>query len=560
MKPPRFLTVFFCAAIGILAVAVIKALIVSGLDVLPALKLLLFTSSMFGFVAAMLDWALFRPRAKGAPADVSSEGPVSQGRSHVATAAAPPLTRGGSKASVESIDGSRTQAGTKALDIPARNKGAEEALLERARLRPIVFREIVPPPASPGLSFYGGTPIAPANFTWPRMRNKPGNAPLSFVMQWDCAELAGQDATGLLPRDGVLYLFCDLTWGDPFDFQFIHAPALPDSMQTIPIPPDLPRVYGDEGAHIVPYCSPEIAKEHQDVPRLLPKWPFTPVAFSYPAPPGAPGDQGAWFWSETEAVSEALLLAQHPEGVPAAKRRDEQPWPFARPFDAFPQDYATVRVVAAKVLHDLRWPSSWLLRGVPEPEREAKFKAWRDQATQLYLSAVPHRPAERVEQAAADEIWRWMQDVAPVLTPGWRSLVAQCVNVSLGLGSEAASAIPADMVAACAEWHQLAHAYLHDEHPDRRQPDAIAKWEARKAEGSLKEVRSIHAPSPVHMFGPPSYVQGYVEEYLDEWMLLLELSSRGQVGMGEGVLQFLIRPADLRERQFDRVELVASAY
>jgi hypothetical protein len=104
-------------------------------------------------------------------------------------------------------------------------------------------------------------------------------------MQWDCAELAAQDATGLLPPDGVLYLFCDLTWGDPFDFQLIHAPGSVDGMQAIPIPPDLPPVYGDEGAYQVPYCSPQIAKENQDVPRLLPKWPFIPIAFSYPAPP-----------------------------------------------------------------------------------------------------------------------------------------------------------------------------------------------------------------------------------------------------------------------------------
>jgi len=64
------------------------------------------------------------------------------------------------------------------------------------------------------------------------------------------------------------------------------------------------------------------------------------------------------------------------------------------------------------------------------------------------------------------------------------------------------------------------------------------------------------------MFGPPSFVQGYVEEYLQEWVLLLELSSRKPVGinLGEGVLQFMIRPVDLGERRFERVMLVASAY
>jgi len=126
--------------------------------------------------------------------------------------------------------------------------------------------------------------------------------------------------------------------------------------------------------------------------------------------------------------------------------------------------------------------------------------------------------------------------------------VEECANVSLGLESEAAGSLPADLVAVCAAHHRLASVYLHDD--------------ARKAEGSLKEIRSLHAPCPNHMFGPPSYVQGHVEEYLKEWVLLLELSSRKPIGheFGEGVLQFLIQPSDLREGRFDRAKLVASAY
>ena len=154
------------------------------------------------------------------------------------------------------------------------SKARSEAPGKAIGLRPIVFREIFPPSAAAWLSFYGGVPVGPANLTWPRIRNKPGDAPLSFIMQWHCGELTGQDASGLLPQDGVLYLFCDLTWGDPFDFQFILAPGPVDGMQAMSIPPDLPPVYGKEGTYQVPYCSPQIAKVHQDVPRLLPKWPF----------------------------------------------------------------------------------------------------------------------------------------------------------------------------------------------------------------------------------------------------------------------------------------------
>ena len=155
-----------------------------------------------------------------------------------------------------------------------------------------------------------------------------------------------------------------------------------------------------------------------------------------------------------------------------------------------------------------------------------------------------------------------MEGLEPVLRLGWEKLIEDCVNTSLGLQSEAIDCIPTAVLDRCKDQHRLARAYLRDEYPDHSKPDAWKVWEARKAEGSLQEVRALHAPCPHHMFGPPSDVQGYVEEYLKEWVLLLEISSRDSIGhkFGEGVLQFMIQPADLRERRFDRVKLVASAY
>lgn len=462
--------VFLCAAGAILALAILKALVVSGLGTLPAVKVLIFASSTFGLIAALLDWAVLRdlfPRANKQPR----------------------------------------------VDTPHR-----DPILERARIRPIVFHEICPPPAA-SLSFYGGLPIGPAQLVWPRVRHKPGDTPLSFLMQWDCRELSGQDGTGLLPRDGVLYLFADLNWGEPFDFQFIHAKGPVDGWQALPAPPDLPAIYGGDGAYQVPYCSPLIAKERQDVPRLLPKWPFTPLAFSYPVATGA-SNAGNCYWNDGEAVAEELLRSQYPQGVPATRRMDKQQSPFGRPFATFPHDYAAVRVVAARALEQLRQAS--------QPGREARFLAWRDEAARHYEFAATHPPHAKVEQSVSDDIWRWMEGLEPVLGPGWGSVVEESVNVSLGLGSEAATALPAAVVGACADRHKLA---------------------------------PVHS-TPNHMFGPPSFVQGHVEEFLEEWILMLELSIRRPIGheFGEGVLQFLIRPADLRESRFDRVILVASAY
>ena len=550
MGIPRILGVFLCAAGAALVLAIGKALVVRGLDTLPPVKVLVFAATTFGLIAALLDWALLRGPRKSVP--VADSSVTSKARTQV-----PANAIGQSKPGAVLAN---------RLNVPSPAPSPQTGpILERAHLRPIVFREICPPSTVAGLSFYGGVPVGPAQLTWPRGRKKPGGAPLSFIMQWDCAQLAGQDVTGLLPQNGLLYLFCDLTWGDPLDFQFVHVPGPVDGSQALSIPPDLPPIFGDEGVYAVPYCSPRVPKEAQDVPRLLPQWPFMPVALSYPASTGNADreDQERLFWKDGEAVAEALLLLQHPEGVPPARWRDTtRKMSFGRPFPAFPHDYAAVRVVVAKVLEQLRRPDSRLMREASEHEREARFQTWRDEAVQLYSSAVAHRPAARVEPSLSDNIWHWMEGLDAILKPGWSSLVEECVNVSLGLGSEAGGAIPADLVTLCAERHQVASAYLHEEYPDRRKPDAMASWDARKAAGLLKEVRSIHAPCPNHMFGPPSFVQGDVEEYLEEWVLLLELSSREPISLtfGDGVLQFMIRPADLRKRQFDNMKAVISSY
>jgi len=538
MKIPRALTVFVCSAGILVTLAILKALVVSGMDTLPPVRMLVFAGSMFGLVAALIDWGLLRdvfPRARRKP--FAGHGPT-------------PL-----------------RLETAAVSIPPRAQGSQnDALLERARQRPIVFRELCPPPAPRGLSFYGGVPVGPPSLAWPRARNKPGDAPLSFVMQWDSAELARQDVTGLLPRDGALYLFADLTWGEPFDFQFVQVKGPSHGWTALPAPDGLPPIYGEEGPYMVPYCSPRVAKELQDVPRLLPKWPFLSTAFSYPAVPedaGAHSEdaQAELYWNDGERVAEALLLLEHPQGVPAAKRRDREHARFARPFATFPHDYAAVRVAAAKILERLRRPES-LLRNAGEIHRQATLEQWRNDAAEHYALAATHPPGTRVEPSRSDEIWYWMEQLEELLAPGWSSLVDECVNVSFGLNSEAASALPPDLVELCSENHRLAASYLHDEYPDHSTPEARASWEARKELGALKEVRSLHAPCPNHMFGPPSYVQGSVEEYLEEWLLLLELSSRRPIGheFGEGVLQFLIRPSDLRDGRFDQVKLVASAY
>ncbi len=505
---PRGLAVFLGAAGLGLALGILKAGLGGGLPNPATLKVMVFGASMLGVLAALLDWGLLR----------------------------------------DWLPGNRV------------------SWIEKARQRPIVFREICPPPSAMGLSFYGGTPVGPAELVWPRADGQKGNRPLSFLMQWDCRELKREDATGLLPKDGVLYLFADLEWGDPFSFRFIHMPGPVEGWRELALPEGLPPIYGDQGVYQVPFCSPRVPQESQDIPRLLPKWPFTPIAFDYPVgpvPPGEEGEQHGWYWNDNEATGEALLRLEYPEGVPAAERLDGKASKFERPFAAFPHDYAALRIVAAEVMERLqRPPDSRLRKELGDSEGAAKFEQWRGEASGYYRMATAQRPAARLEARIADEAWQWMERLEPLLAPGWESVVEKCVNVSLGLGSEAAGALPAEWMALCRKRHRLASHYLHDEHPDWSKAKAREEWEARKAAGTLKEVRSVHAPCPNHMWGPASYVQGYAEEHLAERILLLELSTRSPIGheFGEGVLQFLIRPEELRAGRFEEVRLVASAY
>jgi hypothetical protein len=261
-----------------------------GLCTLPPLKVLVFAASMFGLLGALLDWTLLRNvlRSERKPERVEVRPPQHAGAT-----------------------------------IPARVRQTD-SVIDRARRRPIVFRESCPP--TTGLSFYGGAPVGPATPAWPR---KPDGVPLSFLMQWDCTALAAQEGTGLLPHAGVLYLFADLSWSD---FQFAHESGPVRDWHALRVPGDLPRLYGKGGAHQIPYCSPLVAEELQDVPVLLPKWPFTPIAFTFPA---AEEDR---FWNEGDAVGEALLRLQHPEGVPPAAHLTNPQPAFARPFPASPHD------------------------------------------------------------------------------------------------------------------------------------------------------------------------------------------------------------------------------
>lgn len=462
---------------------------------------------------------------------------------------------------------SQTLANAALIESPPASIPADPESIARAMRRPIVFGQTFPSPAQKGLSFYGGRPVVPSSFTWPCAAND-STRPLHFLMQWDCTVLAVQDPTGLLPKDGVLYCFLDLAWGEGLPCSFVHLPGPADGWRELDPPAALGPLHGKEGAWQIPVCTSKVDDPDRFVPRLLPQWPFKPLAIDYPAPPPSDNpddtDEGR-FWNDS-VMGEALLKAQRDLGGSTSKSEPDRSRPFERPYPAFPQDWAAARIVAAKAIEECRSPL-WirLSKDLGEEERaarEARVAEWSEQARELFLFAAGHPLSERLSAELREDIWSWITEIEPIIGLGFDGLVTQTVDTSLGLSSKGVVGIPPTWIARCSSRHALAIEYMRDEHPDWTQPDAAKRHEERKQQGLLKQVRQIHAPTPNRMFGPPSFVQGDADELLSDHLLLLEFSSNDALGMhlGDGVVQFLIKPHDLRSRRFDRVEVVASSY
>ena len=454
---------------------------------------------------------------------------------------------------------------------PPPHEGPLPRAIEAARRRPIVFRVSAPEgPDTGGLSFYGGQPIGPADFIWPRSQGADG-VPLTFIMQWDCAQLAPLDATGLMPDDGVLYCFIDLSWGNGSAQAqleaFLHHSGPTEGWAEIPVPDDAPPIFGDQGPRCVAGCTDKVDDAAAFVPRIMPRFPFAPAAFDYPLTALDPAEGERLFWGDASAAPRLLAVQNEGRADTRPVRDIDAPRPdFARPFAAFPHDFGAVRVLAAAMLDQTRRPdrptSKHLFSDLSDEERVARINGWHNEAKELFALGCQRPAGTAIEQQIADDVWRWAEERQGMLRFGFDNLVVRSVNLSLGVGSAAIGRIPAEWIDKAMAVHALASEYMADEAPDHSRPGGYDEWRARKEAGELPRVRNTHAPTPAHMFGPPSYVQGYVEELVDDHLLLLELTSGSgpEHHFGEGVLQYLISPEDLAARRFDRVTSVLSGY
>lgn len=461
-----------------------------------------------------------------------------------------------------------SEEGTSSYDDqnPALTTEVEEAVatevtaeIVAALKRPITFRQTLPQsPGKDGLSFFGGEPIGPEDFQWPRERGAQGGAPLQFVMQWDCAQLAEADPTGLLPQDGVLYCFVNFERDDDEDFlsshQFIHHRGQVRSWGPIETPKDAGPALGSHLGFALSGCTEKLENARDHVPRVLPRFPFAPIAFNYPL---SDGDERV-FWSDKKAAS-ALLEVQQ-SGVSIKKIEDETATPcddLARPFPAFPHDFGAVRIIASRMIEALHNPDEFLAETLyptlSQEERDEQFAGWCDEAKEVYLLGTQRPANQKLEQNIADDIWQWFDDRKGILDAELLELVEEAVDMSLGETSEALGSIPAHWIDRAMHRHALATEYA--------------------VETGGENHSNVHAPTPARMFGPASFGPASFDErnfgtesdsadatapLSHDHLLLLELPSGSGPGhhFGGRILQYWITPDNLAAGSFNKVKAV----
>ncbi len=402
----------------------------------------------------------------------------------------------------------------------------------------IVFRQHFPTPRRASLSFFGGAPVGPGGFRWPRPEGAGAQSqPFSFLMQIDCAEVPAPARLGMLPDRGVLYFFLDLTWGRQDAFRVLYEPGGDNGWRPIEPPDDLGHAFGDQAKFGWRWT-----QSADECPRLLPKWTFQPIALSIPGDAYGPDDRDTadapFLWPGEKRLAETLRRAQGedmPSGWFSLPDFLDGQGGLRRPFANYPHDWRAVQICAGLILQKTRnRPSTQALRELSESERAALVARIRDEAKGWFDRAASHAPFDAVPQRESDEFWSWLADKPWLVRFVITDALTLSVEASLTASPEAAARIPAEAARGVHSRHALA----------------------------VESERGLFAPTPDRMLAPPVDVQGHQLDRARTHLLLLELSSNEGLGhhFGEGVYQFWITPADLRARRFDKVVLTADAY
>lgn len=433
------------------------------------------------------------------------------------------------------LKGNKTNAGP-----PMPNRVALETvdvakIIEAQSRQAIVFRQHFPPSFARSLSYFGGAPTANTDFQWPRWQTPQGNSrALTFLMQIDCREIPPSARLGVMPGDGVLYLFMELA--DSLlgsTYRVIHRAGSTDGWTEVPLPEDLPPALSRYRCKYV--------MEERHLPRVLPRWDFTPTVIAIPAGwYGEREDDAPYLWSGISA--EALRAAQ---GGPIIHNpysiKDFIPETdvFRKSFATFPHDWRAVQYVMGMLIEKLedwkRYPNAAPIdKKLSDEEKRLQLSLIEEKAQQFYAIAAGHSADKAVPERHRDAMWAFLASEARLSRFILGEAVTLSVEDSLSRSPEAASLIPPAVAERIRGRHALVTTYAGKEYVN----------------------------TPERMLAPPSSVQGGQWEWAGTHLLLFELSSEVGLGrdFGEGVCQLYIAPDDLKAHRFDKVKLEFSAY
>ena len=412
----------------------------------------------------------------------------------------------------------------------------EIAKITKAQSRQaIVFRQNFPPGFTKSLSCFGGTPTAGAGFDWPRWQDPQGNwRALTFIMQIDCREIPTSACLGVMPDDGVLYFFMEISrslLGSAYRVIYHVGPT--SGWREVPLPDDLPPAFS--------LYDCKYAMEEGQLPRVLPRWDFTPTVIEIsPERYKEREDDDPYIWPGISA--EALRAAQggpilhHPYSI---KDFNPEPNVFRKPFETFPHDWRAVQYVMGMLIEKLeqwkKYPNGAPVdKKLSDEEKQVQLSAIQEKAQQFYDIAAGHPADETVPESQRDAVWAFLGSEARLSRFILAEAVMLSVEDSLARSPEAASLIPPAVAERIRGRHALVTTYEGKEYVN----------------------------TPERMLAPPTDVQGGQWEWADTHLLLLELSSEIHLGrnFGEGVCQLYIAPDDLKARRFDKVKLEFGAY
>lgn len=410
-------------------------------------------------------------------------------------------------------------------------------LVDAASRQAILFHQYFPPPHDERISsFFGGAPIAPSGFEWPRSPSKSGpDKPLHFVMQVDCSAVPAAARLGALPDSGVLYFFLNLEWGEDGGHAVIYQPPTDAKLASVPPPNDLGPVFGEEAAFSWAW-----AQTMEQCPVLLPKWPFEPIAIAVPAfvPEDEEAEEYPALWPE-KAVEDSIVAAGDVAESNYFTIRDFIAGEaLQRPFPSFPHDWRAVQICSAQLVERVakarRYPEARLFADLDPEAKDAHLAAIGAEAQAWFDRAAAQPAFDAVAHADSDSFWEFLAANSRLSMHVLGDALIASIEASLTGSAEAAARVPSEIADRIRSRHALA----------------------------VRTERGFHVNIPDRMLAPPVDVQGNQWDRAKTHLLLLEISSNEGLGhrFGEGVYQFWIAPEDLRAGRFDRAELTSDAY